>query len=130
MRHRNKKIRIGGGRDADRMLLRKLTVNFLTKGKITTTKAKAKALISHLEKIITRAKEQTEANKYYLLKKLGDYKIVKILFRDISPMIKTKTSGHLKQKRLGMRLSDGSEMVQVNWSVPVVLTKEKTSTKG
>lgn len=125
MWHRVKKIKFNDGRDANKMLLKKLAVNFLTKGKITTTKAKAKALRSFLEKILNKAKEETEANKNFLHKNLGDKKAIELIFKEIRPVVKERTSGYLKLSFLGQRLSDGSEMVQVNWAVPVVINQEK-----
>ncbi|PIV09468.1 hypothetical protein COS31_02165 [Candidatus Roizmanbacteria bacterium CG02_land_8_20_14_3_00_36_15] len=125
MRHRVKKIKFNYGRDANRMLLRKLSVNFLTKGKLTTTKAKIKSLKSFLEIVLNKAKEETEANKNFIWKRIGDKKIIRLLFKEIGPAIKKKTSGYLKLNNLGKRLSDGSEMVKIEWSIPVVLENKK-----
>lgn len=124
MKHRVKKIKFKQGKDANKMLLRKLAVNFLTKGKITTTKSKARSLISFLERIITKSKQETEANKNFLFKKFGDRKIVKLLFKEIGLAVKGKSSGYLKQTFLGKRISDGTEMVKIDWTVPVVLEKK------
>jgi len=107
------------------MLLRKLSVNFLTKGKLTTTKAKIKSLKSFLEIVLNKAKEETEANKNFIWKRIGDKKIIRLLFKEIGPAIKKKTSGYLKLNNLGKRLSDGSEMVKIEWSIPVVLENKK-----
>jgi len=126
MRHRLKKIKFRGGKDANKMLVRKLAVNFFEHGKITTTRAKAKVLTSFLEKICYKIKQETEANKNYLFKKLGNGKTIKTLFKEIGPAIKAKTSGHIKKTNLGMRLSDGSEMMKLEWSIPVVLENKKT----
>lgn len=129
MRHRVKKIKFKGGIDAKKMILKKLTINFLTKGKITTTKAKAKALKSFLERVINKVKKETEANKNWLFKKLGNKQFVKILFKQIGPALKEKTSGYLKQISLGQRISDGAEMLKIEWSAPVVLEKQKNKKK-
>ena len=125
MRHRIKKIKFKGGLDANKMMIRKLAINFLAKGKITTTKAKSKALKSFLERVITRAKKETEANKNLLLKKFGNRRIVKILFKQIGPVVKEKTSGYLRHISLGQRTSDGAKMIRLEWAIPVVLEKQE-----
>lgn len=114
-------MRFRGGRDANKMLMRKLAVNFFVKGKITTTKAKAKTLKSYLEKIVTKTKKKTQANQRFMYKNFGSHQIVKLLFEKIGPAVKEKTSGYFKISFLGPRLSDGSEMVKLDWVLPVVL---------
>lgn len=125
MRHGVKKIKFNQGKDANKMLMKKLAINFLEKGKLITTKAKAKALISYLEKLLTKAKEASEANKNVLLKRFGNRPIVHRLFKEIGPVLKVKNSGFLKSTNLGQRMSDGSAQVKVEWTVPVVVEKPK-----
>lgn len=125
MRHSVKKIKFSQGKGANDMLMKKLAINFLEKGKLTTTKAKAKALISYLEKLLTKTKEESEANKNVLLKRFGNRPIVHRLFKEIGPVLKVKNSGFLKSTNLGQRISDGSEQVKVEWTVPIVIEKPK-----
>ena len=108
MRHRVKKIKFNKGKGANDMLMKKLAINFLEKGKLTTSKAKAKALISYLSKLLTKAKEETEANKNVILKRFGNRPIVYRLFKEIGPILKDKNSGFLKSTNLGQRMSDGT----------------------
>lgn len=125
MRHRVKKIKFRRGKNANNMLMKKLAINFLERGKLTTTKAKAKALISYLEKLMTKAKEESEANKNVLLKRFGNRTIVHRLFKEIGPALKAKNSGFFKSTNFGQRMSDGSEQVKVEWTVPVIVEKPK-----
>jgi len=113
----------------DSMLMKKLAINFLEKGKLTTSRAKAKALISYLEKLLTKSKEESEANKNILLKRFGNRPIVYRLFKEIGPVLKVKNSGFLKLTNLGQRISDGSEQAKVEWTVPVVIEKPKNYDK-
>jgi len=129
MRHGVKKIKFRNGKDANDMLMLKLVVNFLEKGKLTTTKTKAKALVSYLEKILTKTKNESEANKNVLLKKLGNRQLIDRLFKEIGPFLKEKTSGYVKMTNLGLRMSDGAELVKIEWTVPVVLETPKKPTK-
>lgn len=121
MRHRVKKVKFKKGKDANKMLMRKLAVNFLVKGHLVTTKAKASSLVGFLERLTHKAKAESESNKNFMLKNLGNTPIIKQLFKEIGPVAKTYTSGYFKKTMIGPRASDGSQMVRIEWSIPVVL---------
>ncbi len=121
MRHRIKKVKFGGGRDANRMLARKLLVNFLIKGKLETSLAKAKTMRSLIERTVEKSKEKSEANKNYLLKMVDQKKVVNILFDQIGPVFKDRHGGYVRIVKLGRRSSDGGEMARIEWTQPVVL---------
>lgn len=125
MRHAVKKFKFSHGQDANQMLLRKLIYNFIIKGKITISKAKAKLLKSKIDRLISKAKEKTEANKNVLLKLTGNIKVVEILFEKIAPVFKERKSGFTRTITLGQRRSDASDMVQLEWIQPVVLEDKK-----
>lgn len=125
MRHRSNKIKFKGGKDAIDMLVRKLVVNFLSKGKITTTLTKAKVLKSVLEKLIEKSKEKKESNKNYLLRFGLNKNLLKLMFDSIGPAIKKINGGYVKIKRLGFRLSDGAMEATVEWAYPIVIEQPK-----
>ncbi len=129
MRHRVKKIRFGGGRDANRMLVRKLLVNFFTRGKLETTLSRAKAIRPTVERIVEKSKEKTEANKNCLLKTLDQKKVVNILFDQIGPVFKDKHGGYVRVVKLGQRSSDGGERARIEWTQPVVLESKNLPKK-
>ncbi len=129
MRHQIKKIKFKGGYDANRMLLRKLAKNFLNNGYLVTTIKKAKILKSHLDKLITKTKEKKEANKNYLLKYLGDIRLVKKLFDLIGPQLKDLSSGYVTIIKQKHRDNDGSLMTKIFWSKPVIYNLEKKEVK-
>ncbi|MCX7880929.1 MAG: 50S ribosomal protein L17 [Patescibacteria group bacterium] len=108
------------------MLFKKLAFNFLTKGKLTTTLAKAKVLKSYLEKLLEKTKELTGANKNFLLKKIIPKKrLINALFTQVGPAIKEKKGGYLRLIKLGRRMGDGAEMARIEWTVPIVVDLEK-----
>ncbi len=125
MRHRDKKIKFKGGYDANRMLLRKLAKNFLNNGYLTTTIKRAKILKSHLDKLLTKTKEKTEANKNYLLKYLGDLKLINKLFTLIGPQLKDISSGYVKILKLNFRNNDGALLAKIIWSKPILYKENK-----
>ena len=129
MRHRVKKIKFRSGKDANRMLVRKLVKNFITNSKIVTTIKKAKVLKSVIEKLIEKAKVESEANKNILLKTIADKKLVFRMFKEIGVTLKDKVGGYVRIVRLGRRDSDRSEMARLEWVYPVVTSKEKLGIK-
>jgi len=129
MHHRIKKIKFRAGKDANKMLVKKLVFNFLAAGKITTTLKKTKILKSLIEKLVEKAKEKNEANKNYVLKYVTDKKIKNLLFETIGPELKDKTGGYVKIARLGTRSSDGSEIARLEWAYPIVLEESASAKK-
>ncbi len=129
MRHGVNKIKIQLGKDANKTLVRKLAVNFLTHGRITTTETKARVLKTYLEKLVEKSKKKNEANKNYLLKNLGDSKTVASMFSAIGSSIEGKVGGYIKAQKMHKRLSDGSLMVKLEWSIPILVEDNKQKTK-
>lgn len=130
MRHGINKIKIQLGKDANKMLVRKLAVNFLKHGKITTTETKARVLKTHLEKLVEKTKKKNEANKNYLLKNLGDSRTVTSMFSTIGPSVEGRVGGYIKMQKTHQRLSDGSLMVKLEWSVPILIEDNKQKTEA
>jgi len=120
MRHKVKKIKFNFGKDANKALMKKLAVNFLDKGYLETTLAKAKVLKSHLERLIFKMKLKNEANKNFLLKYLNNKKIVDDGFERIGPALSKIQGGYVRIMKLGVRSGDGSFMAKVEWAYPVV----------
>ena len=123
MRHRVKKIKFSNGVDANRALVRKLAVNFFLKGKLSTTLSRAKAMKPVIEKLIEKMKVKTESNLNYLKQKLDDKEILKIAYRDISPVILKINGGYIRIIKLGRRESDGAETARIEWVYPIIKQK-------
>ena len=91
-------------------LLRVLVNNFLLNEKIKTTEAKAKELRSIAEKMITRAKDASLANRRLLASSLTP-KLTKKIIEEIAPQYKDRQGGYTRIMKLGPRNSDGAKMV-------------------
>lgn len=128
MKHKVKKIKFHSGRDANRMLLKKLAINFIKNNKIVTTDAKAKALKPYIEKLVGKSKNKTEANKNVLLKKITDKLIIEKLFKEIGPKFKDRIGGYVRIIKLGIRELDGAKMSRVEWVEE--FNKEEKKLKG
>lgn len=113
MRHRNTKDKLNKPADVRRAMMRNLMTSLFLYGKVQTTDARAKALISEAEKLITKAKRQKE-----VLNKIRE--LNKVLFTENSSkkaldfVQKTpKTSGFTRKTRIKERVGDGATVIQV-----------------
>ncbi len=125
MRHKRKTLRLKSGQDANEMLMRQLVKNFIEKGKIITTHKRAKALKSEVDYLMSVTKRNSEAARNILKSKLADRKIINLLVKEISPILKDQSGGYLKLIKLNQRYSDGALMVKLEWSKPVVINKDE-----
>ena len=90
-----------------------LVENLITNKKIVTTKAKAKAVIPFVDRLLTIAKKETLASKREVLKRLrGNKKVAAILWKDLSPIFSDRAGGFTRIVALGGRKGDLSEMVR------------------
>ena len=90
-------------------LLKSLSRSLLLHEKIKTTEAKAKTLRGIVEKMITRGKVATVANRR-ILAKTTNPEIVKKIVDDIAPRYKDRNGGYTRITKLGQRNSDGAKM--------------------
>lgn len=110
MRKLNKGRKLSMKKGPREALLKTLANSLFTQEKIKTTEAKAKEIRSVVEKMITRAKKDTVANRRLIAKKLND-KTVKKIFTEIAPRYKERNGGYTRIIRLGQRHSDSAKMV-------------------
>ncbi len=105
-----------GARNALRRVLVKQLFEF---ERIRTTKAKAVAIRSQAEKLISLAKRALATNddakivhaRRLAASRLADDEIVRKLFDEIAPRYTERAGGYTRMLKLGMRDGDRSEMV-------------------
>ena len=78
--------------------------------RITTTVAKAKALRTYVEPLITRSKEDTTHSRRVVFSYLQDKNAVSELFREVSTKILNRAGGYTRILRTGFRKGDAAEM--------------------
>jgi ribosomal protein L17 len=117
MKHKISKIKIKSGKDANKMLFRKLVRAFAQSGYVITTETKAKLLKSFLERIVHRCLNYNQATKntllpFFLTEKdtLNFVDVVKIKSHDGAK------STAIRIQKLGARVSDGVNMLRVSWA--------------
>jgi large subunit ribosomal protein L17 len=107
MRHGNHNRKFGRESGQRAALLNSLAENLLKHGRIETSEAKAKELRPFVEKLITRARVNTLANRRLLISRLGTEARVKKLMT-VAPKYVDRKGGYTRIVKLPRRLSDGS----------------------
>ena len=113
MRHHDRNRKFGRETNQRRALLRSLSEALILKEKITTTLAKAKEIRPLTEKMITRAKVASPANRRLLTARLQNDKVVTKLLGDIGPRYKDRSGGYIRITKLGRRLGDAAERARI-----------------
>ena len=96
MRHRKLGKRLNRNTPHRRALLRNMSAQLFTYGRIVTTRAKAKFLLAYAERLITRAKKGGLANYRRTIVDVGDREVAKRLFDQISPHFSQRAGGCLR----------------------------------
>lgn len=121
MRHRVAGYRLNRSSAHRTALRRNLMTELFRHGRIRTTKAKAAAVRSDAERLITLAKrgngkaaeeggsDQHERKRAAVVLRDGD--VVKVLFDEIAPRFAARPGGYTRVLKLGPRKGDGAQMV-------------------
>lgn len=118
MRHHNTNKKFGRERNARRALMRSLAIALILEEQIETTEAKAKAIRSYVEKLVTKAKNNTLATRRNLNSKLGSGGDVatKKLIDEIAPRYKDRKGGYTRVVKTRNRVgSDGAAMAIIEF---------------
>lgn len=110
MRHRCRVPQLGRPADQRRALLRTLTTELIRNGRITTTKARAKAVRSEAERIITLAKDGSLSARRAALGYLYDKQLVHALFEQVGDRYGDRNGGYTRILRTVRRRGDNAEM--------------------
>ncbi len=110
MRHGNHKYKLGVNPQHRKALVRNLSIELITHGKIKTTETKAKALKPFIEKLVTLAKNDTVANRRLAFTKLNNKDAVNNLFVNVAPKFKQRPGGYTRLLKISdRRLGDGAK---------------------
>lgn len=110
MRHRCRVPELGLPADQRRALLRSLATELIRHGQITTTKIRAKAVRSQVEKMITLAKDGSLAARRQALGYLLDKNLVHALFAEAKERYGSRNGGYTRVVRTKRRRGDNAEM--------------------
>jgi len=118
MRHGNKNNNLSRTASHRRSLLMNLGCQLITHKRISTTLAKAKALRTYIEPLITKTKatESKEAimhNHRIVFSYLNDKQAVKELFTVVAPKVADRPGGYTRIIKLGARTGDNAEIAMI-----------------
>lgn len=115
------------GKKGRTALLRSLVRALVLSGKITTTKARAKAIQGQVDKYVSHAKKGNLALRRKVLAEMGNSReTVDVLFGKIAPAFKERKSGFTRIIPLPPRKGDQAQMARLEW---VEKKDENVSTK-
>ncbi len=130
MRHGKKFNHLGRKSAHRKAMLRNMANSLIMHKRITTTVAKAKALRSFVEPLITKAKDDTTHSRRTVFRYLQDKEAVKELFREVSAKVGDRPGGYTRIIKLGNRLGDAAEMCMIELvDFNETYTKAKTTKK-
>ena len=120
MRHQIAGSKLGRQKDQRAGLRRTMVNQLLEHERIQTTHAKALFIRGEAERLITLARHSsngTDAEKVHARRlaaaRLGSAAMVRKLFDEIAPRYENRNGGYTRIYKLGPRLGDSAEMVQI-----------------
>lgn len=114
MRHHDTNRKFGRKAGPRRAFLKSLARNLIIKGRIQTTEARAKSIRPIVEKLVTKGKNPTLANRRLIIAQLGDE-------RTTAKLIKTagdytgRSGGYLRIVKMGPRKGDAAPMALIEF---------------
>jgi large subunit ribosomal protein L17 len=110
MRHSRVINHLGRTSSHRKAMLANMATSLILHKRITTTTAKAKALRTYVEPLITKSKEDSTHSRRVVFSYLKDKTAVAELFRDISPKIGERPGGYTRILKTGNRIGDNADM--------------------
>ena len=118
MKHGDKINNLGRKKAHRVALLQNLASQLITHKRIVTTLAKAKALRTYVEPLITKTKKNENAlqishNHRLVFAELQDKAAVKELFTVVGPKVASRPGGYTRILKLGIRPGDNAEKAMI-----------------
>ena len=113
MRHGRKVNHLGRTDSHRKAMLANMASSLIKHKRISTTLAKAKALRTYVEPIITKSKTDTTHSRRIVFGYLQDKETVTELFRDIAAKVANRPGGYTRIIKLNNRLGDNAEMALI-----------------
>ena len=116
MAYSGRKRRFGRKRDQRKALLRSLMRSVILNERIKTTEARAKGIRSPLEKLVTRARDNSLAMRRHLLAQFNnDEEVVKKLIDEIAPRFKDRPGGYTRITKVEARPGSGRRIAVIEF---------------
>jgi len=130
MRHGKKNYHFNRDANSRKALFLNLSKSLIEKEQIKTTLERAKALRPVVEKMITRAKTDSVANRRLIAAELrNDDGCVRKLFAVLGPRYKARAGGYTRVIKAGFRYGDAAEMAVMEFVDRDVAAKKSAAAK-
>jgi large subunit ribosomal protein L17 len=113
MRHGDKINNLGRKTAHRQALLSNLACALIENKRIFTTLAKAKALRTYVEPIITKSKTDSTHSRRVAFSYLGNKEAVSALFKDVAGKVADRKGGYTRIIKTGNRQGDAAEMAMI-----------------
>jgi large subunit ribosomal protein L17 len=114
MRHGNVNRKFGRTTGQREALMKSLARSLVMRGRMQTTLARAKEVRPVVEKLVTRGRSDTLANRRYLISALGDAQAARALTTKAKEY-EGRPGGYLRIVKLGQRKGDASPMALIEF---------------
>lgn len=126
-----KGARLGGSANHQSKLLSNLAAQLFEHGAIKTTDAKAKMLRPYAEKLITKAKGGSLADRRRVLQQVPQKDVVSHLFDELAPKFEGRDGGYTRIVKVENRSGDNAPMSQISLILePTVSTEASRATRA
>lgn len=120
-----KGARLGGSASHQKLIISNLATQLFEHDKIRTTETKAKLLRPVAEKLITKAKRGTLADRRNAAKIVRDKDVLHKLFDEIGPRVANRDGGYTRIVKLENRKGDNAPMALI-----ALVTEETVANEG
>ena len=108
-----KGARLGGSAAHQRLILSNLATQLFEHDAIRTTETKAKLLRPYAERLITKARRGTLADRREAAKQIRDKDVLHKLFAEIGPRVADRDGGYTRIVKLENRKGDNAPMAMI-----------------
>ena len=114
MHQQNKNRKFGREKGQRKAFLKSLCRNLILRRKMTTTLARAKEIRPLVEKMVTRGKNPTVANRRMLISQLGGVQDAARVIK-VAGDYQSRPGGYLRIVKMGPRKGDAAQMAVIEF---------------
>jgi len=115
MRHLKRTAKLGRTGEHRNSMLANMVCSLIKHKRVQTTLAKAKAVRSVAEKMVTLGKSGKVHDRRLAVARLHSEEAAKILFNELAPVFKDRNGGYTRIMKLNQRQGDAAELAIIEW---------------
>lgn len=116
MRHHDANRKFGREKNVREAFVRSLVRALVEQESIETTEARAKEIRPVVEKLVTRGKRDTVANRRLVSSEFNNSRsITKKIFEELGPRYKERAGGYVRIVKSRLRKGDGATMAYISF---------------